>query len=159
MIFTAALKTDLLPALALELDCETTLIPHEFVTAHPRTPPHLGIGIQDLNELEHQVLNIKLIIFLDICGFEQIFDILIIILLVTLLIAAFQVKDFCTQYQLFNVRPYTITAEFVRARGQRVKIALQFLFVANRAEFAEQTFSLFMFFFLVITQQLLFFVT
>ena len=91
MIFTAAFETNLLPALALELNCPKSLIPHEFITTYPRAPPHLGVSIEDFDKFEDQVLNKELIIFLHLSRFEQIFDILIMILLVTLLIAAFQI--------------------------------------------------------------------
>ena len=124
MEFTPTFETDLLPALAPKLHCETALIPYKVFTAYPRTPPHLRISIQYLYKLEDQVLNKEFIIFLDTCCFKQIFDILIMILLVTLLIAALQIEDFRAQNQLFNVRPYALTAEFVRACGQYVKITL-----------------------------------
>ncbi len=134
MIFLAALGAYLLTALTPQ-SCRR---PRTFASIKPfailfGATANIRIRIQNLHQLKRQVLNVQLVMLPGERSIQQIFDVAIPILLVTLIVAALQIEYLAIFYQLFDVLSYAQFAEFVTARHEYVELRIWFIIKADPA--------------------------
>jgi hypothetical protein len=128
-----------LEAFTSYLVSEATVVSRKVSAAWTGAPPNLGVLIHKLLDFECHVLNVEVIIFFEASPIKNFFDIIVIIILVTLMIAAFHSQNFGGHNKIFEVFTDAAPAKLVIAGLKLEEFTLRLALVTDLACFIIST--------------------